>query len=168
MATEVKNLKELIAPAAYAECEVWVSKYPAERKRSALMGCLAVAQRENGGWLTNELMDAVADYLEVPHIAAYEVASFYSMYKLKPIGKHLVDVCTNISCMLNGSEELMAHVKNKYGIGHGETTADGRLTVRSVECLGACVGAPMCQVDSRDYHEHLTPEKLDALIAGLE
>lgn len=162
------SLQELLNETAFAECQWWVSKYPAERKRSAVMALLAIAQRENGGWLRELDMNAVADFLEIPRIAAYEVASFYSMYKLKPIGRHLIDVCTNISCMLNGSEELMAHLKSKYGVGHGETSADGRLTVRSVECLGACVGAPMLQLDSRDYHENLTVEKLDQLIAGLE
>ncbi len=161
-----QNLERLIGSDAVAELDQWVAKYPEDRKRSAVMAGLMIAQRQNGGHLTTELMDAVADYLEIPHIAAYEVATFYSMYNLEPVGRHVINVCTNISCMLRGSDDLIAHIEKRLGIKPGETTSDGQFTLRAVECQGACVGAPMLEVD-HEFHEHMTPEKLDALIDKL-
>ena len=131
------------------------------------MAALRIAQEANGGYLTTELMDAVADYLDMPRVSAYEVATFYSMYKLEPCGRHKINVCTNISCMLCGSDEVVAHLENKLGIKLGETTADGKYSLKEVECLGACVGGPMLQI-GRDYYEKLSPEKLDEIIDKLD
>ena len=149
------------------EIEHWKSRFPADRQRSAVIGALHAVQHENEGYLTTELMDAVAEYLELPNIQVYEVATFYSMYEHKPVGKHKICVCTNISCKLRGSDEIVEHLQKRLGIGLGQTTQDGKFTLKEVECLGACIGAPMCQI-GKDYHEHLTPESLDKLLDGLE
>lgn len=158
---------DLLSQAVRAHIDEWLAKFPADQKQSAVLAALTVVQKENGGYLTEPLMDAVAAYLEMPKIAVYEVATFYSMFDLKPVGKHKIYVCTNISCQLNGSEEIVAYLEKKLGISLGETTADGKITLKNAECLAACQGAPMCQVDD-DYHENLTPQKIDSLIAGLE
>jgi NADH-quinone oxidoreductase subunit E len=158
---------ELLTPASRAEIDTWVAKYPPERKQSAVMAALRIAQDQNGGWLTNELMDAVAAYLEMAPIAVYEVATFYSMYQLEPVGRHRINVCTNISCLLRGSDEVVAHLQQRLGVKLGETTADGRFTLKEVECLGACVNAPVAQI-ARQYYEQLTPELIDRIIDGLE
>jgi NADH-quinone oxidoreductase subunit E len=145
----------------------WVAKYPPDRKQSAVLAALREVQHENEGFLTVELMDAVADYLGMPRIAVYEVASFYSMFETKPVGKHCLAVCTNISCWLNGSDRIVEHLERKLGIKTGESTPDGRFYLkREEECLAACCGAPMMQVDHA-YHEHLTPEKIDDILANL-
>lgn len=157
----------LISEQVRREIDKWVAKYPPERKRSAVMAALRIVQESHGGWLSDKLMDAVAEYLEMEPISVYEVASFYSMYELKPVGKHKISVCTNISCMLCGSDEIMAHLKKKLGIGLGGTTADGRFSLKEVECLGACGGAPMFQID-KIYYENLTPAKVDEILASLE
>jgi len=162
-----RPLVEMLAPETRAEIDRWIAKYPAEQKQSAVMAALRLAQEQNGGWLTEALMDAVAGYLEMPRIAVYEVASFYSMYELKPVGRHKVCVCNSISCLLNGSEELIDHLKQKLGVKLGEVTADGRFSLKEVECLGACVDAPVVQIGNQ-YYERLTPEELDKLLAGLE
>lgn len=157
----------LLTPASLAEIDQWIAKYPADQRQSAVMAALRIAQDQNGGWLTNDLMDAVAEYLHMPAIAVYEVATFYSMYELKPVGKKKLCVCTNISCQLRGSEEVVTHLENRLGVKLGGTTEDGRYTLKEVECLGACVNAPVLQID-RDYHEKLTPESIDALLDSLE
>jgi NADH-quinone oxidoreductase subunit E len=145
-----------------------VAKFPAEGKKSALLGALNTVQHENNGFLTEALMDAVADYLGLEKIEVYEVASFYSMYELKPVAKHNVAICTNISCMLMGSQSIVDHVENKLGIKLGESTADGRIYLKvEEECLAACAGGPMMQVD-HVYHENLTPEKIDEILDGLD
>ena len=162
-----QNKINLISQAAREQIDAWVAKYPAEQKQSAVMPALSIVQEANGGWLTTELMDAVAEYLQMPPIAVYEVASFYSMYEHKPVGRHKICVCTNISCLLCGSEEVVNHLENKLGIKMGQTTADGKFTLKVVECLGACVGAPMLQID-KNYYEHLTPDKIDAILDGLD
>lgn len=149
------------------EIDQWLKKYPATQKRSAVISALHIVQAENGGWLTNELMDAVADYLELPKIAVYEVATFYTMYDLKPVGRHKINVCTNVSCMLSGSADVIDHLEKRLQIKVGETTPDQKFTLREVECLAACVGAPMMCVN-KTYHEHLTPEKIDAILDELE
>jgi NADH-quinone oxidoreductase subunit E len=149
-----------------AAIDRWIAKYPPERKDSAVMGALRVVQEANGGWLTTELMDAVADYLEMPAISVYEVATFYSMYELKPVGRHKICVCTNVSCMLCGSDDIVSHLQQRLGIGFGQTTADGRFTLKEVECLAACGNAPMMQI-GHTYYENLTPEKVDAILADL-
>ncbi|MFC1747666.1 NADH-quinone oxidoreductase subunit NuoE [Pseudomonadota bacterium] len=157
----------LINEASLAEIDETIAKYPAEQRQSACMPALRILQDQNGGWLTNDLMDAVAEYLGMPAIAVYEVATFYSMYEHKPVGRHKVCVCTNISCLLRGSDEIVGHLNKKLGIKFGETTEDGRFTLKEVECQGACAGAPMMAV-GRDYHENLTPEKIDSILDGLE
>ena len=124
-------------------------------------------QEANAGYLTTELMDAIADYLELPPIAVYEVATFYSMYEHEPVGRHKICICTNISCMLCGSDEVVAHLQKRLGIKLGETTADGRFTLKEVECLGACVDAPMFQID-RKYYAKLTPEVIDQILDQLD
>lgn len=150
------------------EIEAIAAKFPAEGRKSALLGALNVVQHENKGFLTEGLMDAVADYLGLAKIEVYEVASFYSMYELKPVAKHNVAICTNISCMLMGSQSIVDHVENKLGIKLGESTADGRIYLKvEEECLAACAGGPMMQVD-HVYHENLTPEKIDEILDGLE
>jgi NADH-quinone oxidoreductase subunit E len=161
------NPVELLSPAVRAEIDRWIAKYPVERKQSAVMAALRIVQDANGGSLTPELMDAVAACLEMEPVAVYEVATFYSMYELKPVGRHKVCVCTNVSCMLRGSEQIVEHLEQKLGVKLGETSADGKVTLKEVECLGACVGAPMMQV-GREYHEHLTPEKVDRILKDLK
>jgi len=161
------NVLDLISAESRVEIDKWIAKYPSDQKQSAVMAALRILQDQNGGYLTNELMDAVAEYLEMPKISVYEVATFYSMYELSPVGTHKICVCTNISCMLCGSDEVVAHLEKRLGIKLGETTADGRFTLKEVECLGACVGAPMCQIGTQ-YYEHLTPESIDAILDGLD
>lgn len=143
-----------------------LQKYPRHQQQSAVLPALHFVQ-EAHGYLSRELMDAVADYLGMSHIAVYEVASFYSMFELSPVGKHKINVCTNVSCMLRGSEAIVKHCEKRLGIRVGETTPDGQFTLREVECLAACVNAPVCQID-KDYHEDLTPEKIDAILEGLQ
>lgn len=158
----IKRLAQRITPERLHEIDQWIAKYPPERKQSAVMRALMLVQ-EQYGYLTEELMDDVAEYLNMPAIAVYEVASFYSMYEHQPIGRHLLNVCTNISCKLRDSQMVVEHLEKRLAIKLGETTSDGRFTLRSVECLGACVNAPMMQIN-KDYHEHLTPEKIDELL----
>lgn len=150
-----------------AEIDKWMQRYPPEQKRSAVMEALRLVQQHNQGWLTEPLMNAVADYLEMPAIAVYEVATFYSMYNLKPVGKHIINVCTNISCMLRGSEKIVEHLEAHLKIKINETTSDGRFTLREAECLAACAAAPMFQIGKK-YYEYLTPEKVDAILEKLE
>lgn len=146
----------------------WVAKFPEHGKRSAMIQALMAAQEQNGGRLTNELIDAVADYLEMPRIWALEVASFYSMFDRGPVGRNKVNICTNISCWLNGAEELVQHVENKLGIKMGGITPDERIMLKvEEECLAACCGAPMMVVNGH-YHENLTPEKVDDILDGLK
>jgi NADH-quinone oxidoreductase subunit E len=149
------------------EIDRWVAKFPPDRKRSAVISALHAAQHENHGSLTTELMDAVAEYLGLPPIQVYEVASFYSMFETKPVGRHHVSICTNISCMLRGSQAVVDYVESKLGIKIGESTADGRIYLkREEECLAACTGAPMMMVD-HVFHEHLTPARIDEILDPL-
>jgi NADH-quinone oxidoreductase subunit E len=146
----------------------WVAKFPPDKKRSALIQSLIAAQEQNGGWITPELTEAVAAYLDLPPVWAHEVVSFYSMFFTRPVGRHKVNICTNISCWLNGAEAMVAHAEKKLGVKLGGTTGDGRITlVREEECLAGCCGAPMMVVDGH-YHEHLDIDKLDAILDGLE
>jgi NADH-quinone oxidoreductase subunit E len=150
------------------EIDAWTAKFPPERKRSAVISALHAVQHENHGYLTTDLMDAVAEYLGLPNIMVYEVASFYSMFETKPVGRHHISVCTNISCMLRGSQQVVEHVENKLGIMTGESTPDGRIYLkREEECLAACTGAPMMMVD-HVFHENLTPERIDAILDELK
>ena len=150
------------------EIDLWVKKFPDGRQRSAIIGALQAVQHENDGYLTPELMDAVADYLDLPPIQVYEVGTFYSMFETEPVGRHSISVCTNISCMLRGSDEIVEHLENKFDIKTGESTADGKFYLkREEECLAACCGAPMMMID-HEYYENLTPEKVDAVLEKLE
>ena len=172
MKTANKEMSALTLPAmvsaeALANINHWISKYPPEKKVSAVIQALTIAQEENGGWLSRELMDAVAAYLDMPLIAVYEVATFYSMFDLKPVGRHKIYVCTNISCMLRGSDGIVRHLEKKLGVRLGETTADEKFTIKEVECLAACAGAPMFMIAKR-YYENLTPDKVDEILATLD
>ena len=165
--TSENRKSDLLSAEVKAEIDLWIAKYPKDQKQSAVMAALRIAQDSHDGWLTTGVMDAVADYLDMPPIAVYEVATFYSMYEMKPVGRHKICVCTNISCMLCDSEMVVNHLENKLGIKMGETTGDGKFTLKGVECLGACVDAPVLQVGN-DYHAKMTPEKIDALIDSLD
>lgn len=145
----------------------WIVKYPADQRRSAVVASLLAAQEQNAGHLSEAAMNAVADYLEISHIEVYEVATFYDMYNLTPIGKHKICVCTNISCMLRGSDKILDYLKDRLDIHPGETSKDGKFTLREVECMAACCGAPMCQIDDKQYHENLTPEKMGQILDKL-
>ena len=143
-----------------------VAKYPPERKASAVMAALRIAQEEHG-WLSVPLMDYIAELLGMRPIQVYEVATFYSMYDLKPVGRHKISICTNISCMLCGSDAIVKHLEQRLGIKLGETTPDGKVTLKEVECLAACCGAPMFQI-GKTYYENLTPQKVDEILASLK
>jgi NADH-quinone oxidoreductase subunit E len=146
----------------------WLKKYPADQKRSAVLAALLEVQHENKGYLTTELMDAVAEYLEMPRIAVYEVASFYSMLETQTCGRHSISVCTNISCMLCGADDIVTYIEKKLGIKTGESTKDNCFYLKQEEeCLAACCGGPMMMVD-HVYYENLTPEKVDAILDKLE
>ncbi len=155
-----KNVRQVIDEA--------VKKYPEGRQRSAIFDALREVQHENKGYLTVELMDAVANYLGLESINVYEVATFYSMFETKPVGRHSISVCTNISCMLRGADDIVAYIEKKLGIKTGESTPDGRCYLkREEECLAACAGGPMMMVDHK-YYENLTPEKVDKILEGLK
>jgi NADH-quinone oxidoreductase subunit E len=153
-------------PENEAKATAFIAKYPPGRQASALMPLLDLAQRQHRGWLPIKAIEHVADRLSLPHIRALEVASFYTMYNLAPVGEHLVQVCTTTPCWLRGSAEILAACKRKLGIEVGETTADGKFTLGEVECLGACVNAPMLQAND-DYYEDLTPETTERLLDAL-
>ena len=140
-----------------------VSKYPADQKQSAVMACLALAQEEQG-WLPPEVIEAVAACLDMPPIAAYEVASFYNMYDLKPVGKYKITVCTNLPCALSGGYHAGDYVQKKLGIGYGETTTDGKFTLKEGECMGACGDAPVMIVNNRSMCSHMHPAQIDKLL----
>lgn len=150
------------------EIDHWVAKFPPERKRSAVIAALHAAQHENQGYLTPEIMTAVAEYLGLPPIQVFEVASFYSMFETKPVGRHSVSVCTNISCMLRGGDDILAHVEKRLGIKAGQSTPDGKFYLKvEEECLAACCGAPMMMVD-HVYHENLTAQKVDEVLEAVK
>ena len=158
---------QLISDQSRADIDRWIKKYPKEQKRSAVMSALRIVQDQNNGYLTNDLMDAVAEYLDMPSIAVYEVATFYSMYELEPVGRHKICICTNISCMLCGSDNIVEHLTKQLGIKLGQTTPDGRFTLKEVECLGACVDAPMFQIGDT-YYGNLSADKIDKILEGLD
>jgi NADH-quinone oxidoreductase subunit E len=166
--TAMVSKLQLLSEETRREIDHWVAKFPPGRQRSASLSALRAAQEQNEGFLTADLIDAVAEYLRLPPIQVYEVARFYSMFETHPCGRHHVSICTNISCMLNGGEELVAHAEKRLGIKVNESTADGRIFLKEEqECLAACTGAPMMMVD-HVFHEHLTPEKLDAILDALK
>lgn len=150
-----------------ARAEAIVARYPEGRQASAVMPLLDLAQRQNGGWLTREAEDCVADLLGMPRIRVYEVSSFYSMYNHAPVGRHVIQVCTTTPCWLRGSDMIVATCETVLGIGLGQTTADGMFTLREVECLGACVNAPVAQIGD-DFYEDLTPESMTAILEALK
>jgi NADH-quinone oxidoreductase subunit E len=152
---------------ALAECHKIMKRYPAGKQKSALLPILHIAQAENDGWLSAATMDKVAEIIGIKPVEVYEVASFYSMYNLKPVGKCVLEVCRTVPCWLNGAEELVAYLEKKLNIKEGETTKDGMFTIKTVECLGSCGTAPMLQCGA-NYHENLTNEKTDALIEKLK
>ncbi len=167
---DVKQERQVVELSSHAREEIdeLLSHFPVEQKKSALLGALNVVQHENNGFLTEELMVAVADYLELEKIEVYEVASFYSMYELKPVARNNVAICTNICCMLMGSQSIVDHVEKKLNIKVGQSTEDGRIYLKKEEeCLAACAGGPMMQVN-HVYYENLTPEKVDEILDGLE
>ena len=150
------------------EIEHWKARFPEGKQRSAVISALHAVQHENDGYLTAELMHAVADYLELPAIQVYEVATFYSMFQTQPVGRHNVAICTNVSCMLRGADSIVTHVEKKLGIELGESTDDGRIYLkREEECLAACCGAPMMMVNHK-YHENLTTAQVDDILDGLD
>jgi len=157
----------MLSQGSLSQIEVEVAKYPAEQKRSAVMAALRIAQGEKG-WLSRELIEYVASLLDMPAIAAYEVATFYNMYDIRPVGRYKITVCTNLSCALMGANEIGEHLKKRLGIGFGETTEDGRFTLKEGECMGACGDAPMCLHNNHVMHTHLTPEAVDALLDKLK
>ena len=166
----VKDVDPMVALNAHTREHIdhWVAKFPPDRKRSAVIQGLFVAQEQNAGWLTDELIAAVAKYLDLPPVWAYEVATFYSMFETKPVGRNNVAICTNISCWLNGAEDLVRYCEKKLGTKLGESTADGRIYLkREEECIAACCGAPAMTVNGH-YHEQLTPTKLDAILDELK
>lgn len=140
-----------------------IARYPDGKQKSAILPILHLAQEEFGGWLSVETMDYVATILKIEPIEVYEVATFYSMYNLKPVGRYMFEVCQTGPCMLRGSDDIIEYIKNKLGIGVGETTPDGLFSLKTVECLGACGYAPMMQL-GKHFRENLTPEKVDAII----
>lgn len=158
----INTLCQMLSAKSMREIDLWIAKYPENERQSAVMAALRIAQEEKAH-VTPELMDAIAEYLNMPAIAVYEVASFYTMYELRPCGKHIINVCTNISCQLNGSADIVKSLESQLGIQVGQTTTDGRFTLRSVECLGACVHAPVLQLD-KDYHENLNSDKLSGIL----
>ena len=150
------------------EIDRWKARLPEGRQRSAVIGALQAVQHENNGYLTPELMNGVADYLDLPTIQVYEIATFYSMFQTKPVGRHTVSICANVSCMLRGADEIIKCVQNILGVKLGESTEDGRIYLKKEEeCLAACCGAPMMMVD-HNYHENLTPEIIDTILDDLE
>jgi NADH-quinone oxidoreductase subunit E len=164
----MSEITESVLSAAVREkIDKWMLRYPADQKRSAVMSALYFAQEANDNWLSEEVMNAVADYLGMPRIAVYEVATFYSLYNLKPVGRHIINVCTNVSCMLANSHEIVEHLKKRLEINVNETTADGKFTLREVECLAACAGAPMFHIGKK-YYECLTQDKVDVILNELE
>jgi NADH-quinone oxidoreductase subunit E len=156
----------MLSAQALQEVQAELAKYPPEHSRAALLAALRITQRETG-WLSEAAMRYVAELLGLRPIEVLEVATFYSMYDTKPAGRKKICLCTNVSCMLRGSDAVAEHVKRKLGVGFGETTADGKYTLKEVECLAACGGAPCMQIGDR-YYENLTPERVDEILAQLE
>jgi NADH-quinone oxidoreductase subunit E len=160
------NAPMMLSPESLALIDRAVAKYPTDQKQSAVMAALAVAQKERG-WLSSETMEFVAKYLQMPAIAVYEVATFYAMYNLSPVGRHKVTLCTNLPCALSGANEAAQHLKKRLGIGFNESTADGKFTLKEGECMGACGDAPVLLVNDLTMKSFMSIEKIDQLIAEL-
>ena len=157
----------MLSPQAIEKIDYELTKYPADQRQAAVMSALRIVQTERG-WLSKESISEVAQYLGMPEIAALEVASFYNMYDLSPVGKYKITVCTNISCMLRDSDEIVSHLQTKLGVGFNEVTADGKFCLKEGECMGACGGAPLMTVNNHAMHEFLTPEKVDEILEALK
>lgn len=157
----------MLSPEAIAKIDYELTKYPADQRQAAVMSALRIVQTERG-WLSKESITEVAQYLGMPEIAAMEVATFYNMYDLSPVGKYKITICTNISCMLRGSDEIVNHLQHKLGVGFNEVTADGKYCLKEGECMGCCGGAPLMHVNNTKMHEFLSPEKVDAILEGLK
>ena len=162
----VPQPSRLLSAEALRRIDRETAKYPAEQRQSAVMAALAIAQDEHG-WLSNPLMQEVAEYLGMPPIAVYEVATFYTMYNLKPTGRFKLTVCTNLPCALSGGTHAAEHLKSRLGIGFNETTADGCFTLKEGECMGACGDAPVLLVNNKRMESFMSDDKLDALLARL-
>ena len=161
------SLVELISLEAREDIDRVLTKFPTDRKKSAILEGLHILQDQNNGFLTDDLQAALAEYLDISKVDVYEVATFYCMYELAPVGKHKLNVCTNVSCMLNGAYELLSYIETKLDVKPGQTTKDGRITLKEVECQGACCGSPMLEVD-KIFYENLTIEKINQIIDSLE
>lgn len=157
----------LLSESVKADIDKWTKKYPPERRQSAVLPALTLAQEYNNGFLSQALIDAVADYLGMSRVTAYEVATFYTLYDLQPVGRHKISVCTNISCMLSGCDKIVNYLKQRLQINFNETTPDKKFTLKEVECLGACANAPVIQLGQR-YYEDLTTEKIAQLLDNLD
>ena len=157
----------LLSEQAYKKIDRELAKFPADQRQSAVMAALAIAQDERG-WVSPEVMQDLANYIGMPAIAVQEVATFYNMYNLKPVGKHKVTICTNLPCALSGGEKAAAYLKEKLGIDYRETTADGQFTLVEGECMGACGDSPVLLVNNKRMCSHMSNEKIDALLAELK
>lgn len=157
----------MLSPEAIEKIDYELTKYPADQRQAAVMSALRIVQTERG-WLSKESITEVAQYLGMPEIAAMEVATFYNMYDLSPVGKYKVTICTNISCMLRGSDEIVSHLQQKLGVGFNEVTPDGKFCLKEGECMGCCGGAPLMHVNNTQMHEFLTTEKVDAILEELK
>jgi NADH-quinone oxidoreductase subunit E len=157
----------MLSRESLAQIDHEISKYPDGKKQSAVMSALRIAQVEKG-WISNETMDFIAQYLEIPAIAVYEVATFYNMYNLAQLGRHKITLCTNLSCTLMGALEIKDHLESRLGVQIGQTTDDGRFTLQTGECMGACGDAPLCLIDNHRMESFLTPEKVDNLLDELQ
>ena len=157
----------MLSTESLARIDRELTKYPADRRQAAVTAALHIAQEEKG-WLSQDTIAYVADYLGIPAIAALEVATFYSMFQLEPLGKYKITVCTNISCMLRDSDVIVDHLNKRLGIGFDETTPDGKFTLKEGECMGACGGAPLFHINNTKMYEYLTPAKIDEILEGLK
>ena len=157
----------MLSPDSIKKIDYELTKYPADQRQAAVMAALRIVQTERG-WLSNESISEVAAYLRMPDIAAMEVASFYNMYDLKPVGQYKITICTNISCMLRDSDSIVNHLQTKLGVGFNEVTEDGKFCLKEGECMGACGGAPLMTVNNHTMHEFLTPESVDVVLESLK
>ena len=160
-------IKNMLSPDSIKKIDYELTKYPADQRQAAVMAALRIVQTERA-WLSQESISEVAAYLRMPDIAALEVASFYNMYDLKPVGQYKITICTNISCMLRDSDSIVNHLQAKLGVGFNEVTADGKFCLKEGECMGACGGAPLMIVNNHTMHEFLTPESVDVILEGLK
>ena len=157
----------MLSPDSIKKIDYELTKYPADQRQAAVMAALRIVQTERG-WLSEESVSEVAVYLKMPDIAAMEVASFYNMYDLKPVGQYKITICTNISCMLRDSDLIVNHLQTKLGVGFNEVTEDGKFCLKEGECMGACGGAPLMTVNNHTMHEFLTPESVDVILESLK